>query len=812
MLGIMRTSLHLQAGFSLVQLSALMTIAGLVLVATLPNKASEADKEKITMQHMQAIEEATEAFMLKNQRRPCPSRINSSLDPTDPTSVEFGYEGDSSGLCQTDNTFYDDPTKYPIVAGSVPTKTLNIPTEYGFDGYGRRIMYFVDYRAANVSLCRDMQNYQYDSTAGAIDSAKSGLEIVPTWDTTAVDDHVMWALVSYGKDGHGAVPMSGVTYDNRINAANNNLDTQFNAIVDNNNNFANPVFATAAASEIYYGERLVQRSHDNNFDDIVWYKESTKNTCCTGPMCESNYKFTTSRTATQVDVASTNAVTGDINGDGISDLVISFYGTPISATGKIAVLYGKKYGWAVNTPANPATTQLESLLVASPTGLPANGWGNGFIISNDSAINYLGRSLAVGDLDGDHYDDIVIGGSAKAGVKGTFAIVWGKAAGATTGSFNVSTLTGGIGTRGAKITNEYTGGSFPGAIAVGDVNNDGYADIVYTDSLGITSIAGKAYIIFGRTRANWVASGNFTLGAPSNVNRHSYITATASYPFAADLNSIAVGDVNNDHYADIILGSSTAEASAAGAVYVIFGKSAATAIWNPTNTGTLTLDNTLFSDVTKAIKMTSGLANSRSLGQAVAVADVNGDGIKDVLTSCSYATHNIGDPKYLYGYFGKSAAWSAVDLNANTAAMFSVNTWANGGINVNYIGVADINIDGKADLLLGSSNSMGGFMNVTQGMIYMVPQTTSGWSGNTAVLMNVNTSKIPIFPPGSANSYAYKPIALDMNADNKVDIVVPAPAYPAGVSGVNNKGTVYMIHGRADTSWGDSGVILSDVP
>ena len=67
-----------------------------------------------------------------------------------------------------------------VVAGTVPTKSLGLPDEYVFDGYGHAFMYVVDANATGQQTCHDMQNTGTPGTIRILPSAR----VLATGDTT----------------------------------------------------------------------------------------------------------------------------------------------------------------------------------------------------------------------------------------------------------------------------------------------------------------------------------------------------------------------------------------------------------------------------------------------------------------------------------------------------------------------------------------------------------------------------------------------------------------------------------------------------
>ena len=87
---------------------------------------------------------------------------------------------------------------------------------------------------------------------------------------------MLWALLSHGRDAHGAFPQDNGSLASRIQTGNTNPDTLLNAFVD-------------ADFRTDFSGTLVRREADlskvNSFDDLVWYPSAFRNACCLGPTC-----------------------------------------------------------------------------------------------------------------------------------------------------------------------------------------------------------------------------------------------------------------------------------------------------------------------------------------------------------------------------------------------------------------------------------------------------------------------------------------------------------------------------------------------
>ena len=298
-----------QSGFSLIWVSVLLTAGAIVFASMLPGQdaADYNHKAILTMQRLQKIEEATRGFIAANGRRPCPADGQYDIN-----NANFGVEAATPGTC-TGGTpsapLGPDAGTGNVVGGVVPTKTLGLSDDYAFDEFGRRFAYMVDKRATDSGACYTLQNYPTNNGTGGIQIKNAA---------GAVTDNVMAAYASYGPDGFGAFPLQGSSVANRINTGSADADTLVNAGVDSNFVYNTTNFTRAK----------IRKDRTSTFDDLVYYRADLKNTCCFGSHCTPAIPpvagFRIDGVAAS-DYSGYAVATGDVNGDGIPDIVIGAY-------------------------------------------------------------------------------------------------------------------------------------------------------------------------------------------------------------------------------------------------------------------------------------------------------------------------------------------------------------------------------------------------------------------------------------------------------------------------------------------------------
>ena len=508
---------------------------------------------------------------------------------------------------------------------------------------------------------------------------------------------------------------------------------------------------------------------------------------------------------------------GDINGDGIDDLVVTATDAGIASIdpysyydsdrrGKAYVVFGSK-----DAPNN--LLNLDSL-----------DGSNGFTVSGLDAEHNLGDAVAAGDINGDGIDDLVLG-APQAGARvssygysysennGEAYVIFGRRNGFTA-DFELQNLDG---SNGFTIKGIDASDLLGTAISAGDINGDGVDDLavsavgggrIVSNSNGFpdSNRHGEVYVLFGDRNGfesrinlfNLNGSNGFIIdGKDSNDSLGSALSSA--------------GDINGDGINDLIIGAPNAgevrdspfangDSDQRGEVYVLFGRRSG--FNSRFSIGDRLDGNNGF--------IISGIGIEDNLGSDVSsVGDINGDGIEDLIIGAPNASI---DGEYtqegqVYVLFGdRNGFASRFDLNnLDGSNGFSIDTRDSDTSGLgNTVSAGDFNGDRIDDLLIGASEggeirSAYGFeYSDRRGAAYVVFGKSDGFTSQLNLANLSNSEGIKITGISEGDLLGSNIASGDLNDDGTDDLIVSATGVDLGE--YTREGTTYVIFDTSQDS------------
>jgi hypothetical protein len=420
-------------------------------------------------------------------------------------------------------------------------------------------------------------------------------------------------------------------------------------------------------------------------------------------------------------------------------------------------------------------------------------------------------NLVVADLNGDGNLDVVVANTCVSG-----SLCGGGVAG------SVGVLLGNGDGRYQSAAIYYSYATVVASVVVGDVNGDGKPDILVGGGCtsGVCATEGVISVLLGN------GDGTFRQGG--------YFASTSG------AGALAVADLNGDGKLDVV--------SVGGTVGVMLGNGDGTfqsqVLYNSGGTGA---DDVVIADVNGDGKLDLVISNQNAtlsidggigvlLGNgdgtfqpalsydagamqsySVAVADLNGDHHPDIVVTTYYAT-NANTNDYAHGSVG-------VLLGNGDGTFQQVVNYYSGGGQTYAVAIADLNRDGKPDLVVANGGALGVLLGNGDGKFqYATSYATGAIGGSSVVIVDVNgdgkadalvSEKYPnpgapaavgvvlgngdgtflapvIFPSGVYSENTN--LAVDVNGDGKLDLVIAGQ----GVGCAGCVGGVNVLLGNSD--------------
>ncbi len=383
---------------------------------------------------------------------------------------------------------------------------------------------------------------------------------------------------------------------------------------------------------------------------------------------------------------------GDVNGDGYADILMSVFTSEfgVSKDGKVYLSYGTGSG-VTQTPV----------------------WTG---ICTQDAANYGEAVANAGDVNADGFADIIVGASRFSNGEeneGAAFVYYGSPDGLKKEA---------SWTAEGNQANAFFGSSVSSA---GDVNRDGYADVVI----------GAHFYDNGETNEGRIF---VYLGSPNGLAKEPIWTAESNQVGANFGKSVAcAGDVNKDGYSDILVGAPNFDNGQVneGRAFLYLG----------TNMG-----------MTQSAAWT-GESNQADANFGLSVAsagDVNGDGFSDIVVGASRYDEGMSNVGKIYVYMGASNGISLYPDWTYTGNIMD------GNLGISVATAGDINGDGFSEIIIGSFGS--GSQN-PKGSAYVFSGSVRGMTNQVAQIAIQNNPQALVGQSVST--------AGDINGDGYADVI-----------------------------------------
>lgn len=422
--------------------------------------------------------------------------------------------------------------------------------------------------------------------------------------------------------------------------------------------------------------------------------------------------------------------------------------------------------------AGPGATehQESTAALANPVYLPLITGEMATTSADSATVEAAANAGTKADFNGDGYIDLAIGapfeGIGTAEAAGAVHILYGTAQGLkkTKNQLwhqNSSGIPG----------NAENPDLFGEALAPGDFNGDGYADLAI-GAPGEDNFAGVVHILYG------------SAGGLKKSKTQLWSQDSAGVPGVAQLNdafgrALATGNFNNDGYIDLAIGA-PGDSETGGMITILYGAA-----------------NGLTGSGSQAFHRNAqpNPAQGGAFGSALASGNFDNSGGDDLAIGVPFISSAAGEVVVLYG------------LNNSGLSLANKQTWNQNSTNVadtaeagDYFGatlaVGDFNGNGYADLAIGVPDE-DVLVSPNAGAVHVLYGSASRLTGNGSQFWHQDSPNVPGADLTPNERFGAALAAGDFDGNSYDDLAVGTPGEDHDVLTINDHGIVHIFNGGA---------------
>jgi hypothetical protein len=456
-------------------------------------------------------------------------------------------------------------------------------------------------------------------------------------------------------------------------------------------------------------------------------------------------------------------------------------------------------------------TEAIDLRAGARTWLYGGGFGQG-----TTAGDFYGWAMAFGDIDGDGFTDFLSSSANSEGQGDLFGreydvyLIFGRPRAEIDSVYAVDTPAG--------VDIVFHRGGF--AMACADIDNDRYDDVILANN--------EVYVIFGAPRGELDTVYDFNERYPDQTPNPGYtppdihvvgsirlggaVHDILNFGYDAVARTLVSGDVNGDGFDDIVVGNHEAcdppGTCVDGAAYIIFGR--------PRDQFPSIIDVDYRTSLAHPDVQILGDTND-GYPFNLALGDLDGDGVDDLLASASGAGENNTTPGLgeIHGWWGKGAWRPLYDTQVDDfdfALQGSPGIDGMGGYGLGYrMETGDLDGDGRDDLIVGSDRGyvailpeerrvMGEYRILFGRPRALWPKWGSAVDMTDVLVLGANTGDVLVDALQWGICFFFT--TGNRDADGFDDLFVGAgQAYRPNDPNPTRAGGAYWIRGRARSQW-----------